>query len=177
MTGIDDKLLWRFVKRVGERLSGDWVLIGGTVLPLLGVKKRITLDIDICGSLSSTQSDSLRLMEIALELGLPVEAINQAGSHFLHRIKDYSKHLVELHRGKKARIYRPDATLFLLLKIGRMSETDVSDCLDFLKITKKSDHLDLKRVMGALQKAIKEERAVARKTRLHQLLESIGRFT
>ena len=37
MTGIDHTLLVRFVTLVVERLEGDWVVLGGTVLPLLGI--------------------------------------------------------------------------------------------------------------------------------------------
>ena len=37
--------------------------------------------------------------------------------------------LEEFRRGPRAILYRPNPTLFLLLKVGRMSESDLADCL------------------------------------------------
>ena len=46
MKPIDVKILKKFLKIAGIELSGEWVLMGGTVLPLLGVDYRTTVDID-----------------------------------------------------------------------------------------------------------------------------------
>lgn len=34
--GMNASLLKRFVELAGERLEGDWVILGGAVVPLLG---------------------------------------------------------------------------------------------------------------------------------------------
>ena len=57
-------------------------------------------------------------MKLSDELGLPVEAINQAAAYFVEKTGDYHKHMVTLHRGEHAVIYRQDLYLFLKLKIN-----------------------------------------------------------
>ena len=47
MKALDRKLLQRFLNLAVERLQGEWLLIGGTVLPLLGVDLRTTTDIEL----------------------------------------------------------------------------------------------------------------------------------
>lgn len=174
MTNIDSKLLWKFVKEVGEKLTGDWILIGGTVLPILGLHHRVTLDIDIIGPEQSTQKDTLRLMKLTETLGLPVEAINQAGALFLYRVPHWRKHLVKLHSGKHATIHRPDATLFFLLKVARMTESDLSDCLVLLKAIQKSgEKLEKSTVVKAIQGALRKSSSIERTNRLRALLERI----
>ncbi|MBN2498799.1 MAG: hypothetical protein JXR96_29680 [Deltaproteobacteria bacterium] len=151
MRAIDSELLTEFLKLAGERLEGDWVLLGGTVLPALGIGDRVTLDIDIAGPPGGGQEQLLAVMEIAEDLGLPAEAVNPAAAFFLQRIRGWQKHLVLLHRGAGARIHRPDATLFLLLKLRRLSEADLSDCLAMLRFARREgERLDRARVRRAL---------------------------
>lgn len=128
MTEINQALLKKFVSLAGDKLTGQWVLLGGTLLPLLGLNQRVTMDIDMAGPMESVQADTIKLMDIAQSLGLPPEAINQAAAYFLFKIEDWHDHIVLLHKGKKATVYRPDATLFVQLKMGRLSEADLADC-------------------------------------------------
>ena len=51
-----------------------------------------------------------------------------------------------LFEGERGRVYRPNATLFLLLKIGRMSERDLADCKTVLA----HESVDRERVLRAL---------------------------
>ena len=81
MKGLDHKVMKKFLKLAGARLSGDWVLLGGTLLPALGVDHRVTIDIDLAHK-DQDGSQTLELMQIAEDLGLPVETINQAGAFF-----------------------------------------------------------------------------------------------
>lgn len=134
MSKIDQKKLNRFLQLAGLRLHGDWVVIGGSVLQLVGAGYRVTNDIDLAGPENATQKDSVILMEIAEELGLPVEAINQAGAFFLSKIPHWKKMSVLHYEGKNADFYRPNSTLFLLLKIPRLSESDLTDCLKFMEL-------------------------------------------
>jgi len=155
MKEIDKNLLNRFMTLAGDRLSGDWIVIGGTALMLKGRQYRVTNDIDVVGPKESTQSDLLILMEIAQNLGLPVEAINQAGAFFLYRIKNWQKKLILVHEGKTAKFYRPNAILYLLLKIQRLSETDLQDCLIYLEGETHCD-LDIRLVMGEIRRLEKQ---------------------
>ena len=134
---INKKILGKFLKIAGDRLTGDWILIGGSVLPALGIDVRTTVDIDFIGKTDQQQMQNLELMNIAVELGLPVETINQAGAYYLTKIPDYDKHLVKLHKGKKATIFTPDLYLFLKLKLERFTESDFTDCLEYIVYYKK----------------------------------------
>ncbi len=129
MIPVNQRLLQRFLRLAGKKLTGDWVLIGGSVLPVLGITHRVTLDIDLAGPPKSGQQQMLVLMEIAESLGLPVEAINQAGAFFLRKIKGWQRSIVLLHQGESATFYRPDVSLYLQLKLERLSESDLEDCL------------------------------------------------
>ncbi len=136
MTPLNSTLLRKFIKRAGDQLSGDWILIGGTLLPLLGIDYRVTTDIDLIPLGNRKGNEGLLdLMKLAESLGLPVETINSAGLYFLEKIQGYSQQLLVLHRGRSATIYRPNINLFIHLKIGRMTESDLSDCLQMIQIT------------------------------------------
>ena len=153
MTVLDRETLEKFVKLAGDRLEGDWVVIGGVVLPLLGAGQRVTVDIDIVGPEGSGNRETLALMRIAERLGLPVEAVNQAGSHFLHRIAGWRKQIVPLHEGRSATIHRPSVTLFILLKMSRLSESDLADCLAFLDLARSlGERPDVKRILASIAK-------------------------
>jgi hypothetical protein len=138
MIPLDLALLKKFLKRAGDELTGDWLLIGGTILPLMGVDYRSTTDIDLI-PLGKREHNSalLNLMQLTEKLGLPIDTINSAGFYFLEKISNYSQQMVVLRRGKTATIFRPNINLFLRLKMGRLTESDLSDCLQFMKIASK----------------------------------------
>lgn len=171
MSGVDVDVLARFVSLAGERLKGDWVVIGGCVLPLLGVRYRVTADIDIAGPDGAGMDQVLVLMEIAEEVGLSVAAINQAGAHFLRRVEGWAEHLLPILRGTTATIHVPDATLYLLLKLGRLTETDLLDCERMLELTRHSQSpFQPERVRGTIRKALQAGPPAERKKRLERLL-------
>lgn len=175
MKTLDRKLLERFLRLAGDDLEGDFILIGGTVLIALGVEHRTTTDIDLIGKTKKEQAQTLRLMELSEKLGLAVESINQAGALFLTRIPKYEERLVLMHEGKTARIFRPDATLYLLLKLRRLSESDLSDCLQWLKWCEKQDeHPDKKAVKSAIQSEIKKSESLEKAKRLKELLKHLA---
>jgi len=176
MKTLDSKLLNKFLKTLGERLTGDWVLIGGTVLPALGETFRSTTDIDLVGLGSGEMAQTLALMELAEALGLPVESINQAGSLFLNKISDFKEHLVVLHHGSRSNVFRPDGTLYLLLKVRRLSESDLTDCEEWLKWCKKNkETVEVKRVISAVQSELKHSEG-SKALRLQKLLGKLEVF-
>ena len=130
---LTQKILKKFIKLAAEQLTGDWLLLGGTVLPLVGAQHRSTVDIDFVGLGKNERSQQLELMHIAEELGLPVEVINSAAAIFVDRELQDKNSLVLLEVGDGARIYRPDTLLYFKLKTARMSESDMLDCTEWLK--------------------------------------------
>jgi hypothetical protein len=153
---INSKLMEKFIAKVLTKLEGEWVIIGGTVLTLLGIDERVTMDIDmVLINNKTSNAQSIKLMEIAEGLGLPVEAINQAGEYFLSKVDGFQDHLVLFAESKKCKIYRPDAFLFLKLKLSRASETDLSDCLAFLKHNEGEARALKKELLKLIKNAIK----------------------
>jgi hypothetical protein len=120
--------LERVVDAVAERLAGEWLLVGGALVALWLESRRTTEDIDILG-LQGTAEERWALMELAVELGLPVEAVNSAADFFVRRIEGWRDELEPFRHGARGRVYRPTVTLFLLLKLARLSEQDLADCL------------------------------------------------
>ena len=84
--------------------------------------------------------------------------------------------LVVLREGRGATIYRPNGTLFLLLKIARMNESDLLDCLQWMKWARESretlDHARLLREISSQLRASTSDERNARLERLKKLLQS-----
>jgi hypothetical protein len=175
VTGIDRDLVHRFVALAADSLQGDWVVMGGAVLPLLGVETRVTWDIDVAGPPEARMDQALLLMEIAEELGLPVEAINQAGAYFLHRVDGWRESLVKVRVGKSGTILRPDATLFVLLKIDRLTESDLADCTAMLDAARRlGETVRSDRLAAAIEAALEGgDLAGERRARLEALLGAL----
>src|SRR5205085_12680271 len=114
-----------------DRLPGDWLLIGGGLAALWFDARRVTEDVDLVG-IEGTGADRLSLLGLAHDLGLPVEAVNSAADFFVHRISDWREQLEIFRVGRTGRIFRPTPTLFLLLKMRRLSTRDLDDCLRLL---------------------------------------------
>ena len=147
---LDRDRIRRFLDAASRRLSGEWLLVGGAAAAVWFSEGRVTEDIDLVG-LEGTPGERLRLMELAAEEGLPVEAVNSAADFFLRRIEGWRDHIEPLLRGPSATIHRPDATLFLLLKCSRLSEIDLGDCLALLGFVRAHGlALDSARVLRAL---------------------------
>lgn len=163
----------KFIAKALKTLEGEWVIIGGTVLPLMGIDHRVTMDIDLVNlNFRNSTQQTLELMEIAESIGLPVEAINQAGAYFLSKINDVKDHLIPLEQSKNCTIYRPDAYLYLKLKVARCSETDMEDCLVFFQKNK----AEFLRHQKPIEKIIKLKMKSAEpeiKERLQRILDLI----
>lgn len=155
MKRIDSQTMRKFIRESLLKLEGDWVIIGGSLLPLLGIDHRVTVDIDMISiQKNNSNAQSIKLMEIAENLGFPVETINQAGAYFLSKIPQYQKHLILFQVSKKCRIFRPDVYLFLKLKISRMSQSDLDDCLAFVKKNRKEFEDQKKLIFPLLKKSL-----------------------
>jgi len=134
----------------GDRLSGEWLLIGGAAAAAWFSPVRTTEDIDLIGLVGS-QAERLALMELAESAAIPIEAVNTAADFYLRRVDGWRDQLVPLHRGAHATIYRPSATLFILLKLHRLSAVDLEDCLGLVAHCRASgEPIDHARVFARL---------------------------
>lgn len=142
MKALNSKLLEQFLKLVLKELNGEWVLLGGTLLPALGIDYRQTVDIDFAPVGEMSNRASLELMGLAEKLGIAVESINAAAGFFLRKIPDYSERLIVLKKSKNCTIYRPSLALYLELKLNRASPTDLTDCEQMILYCMKSKLAD-----------------------------------
>ncbi|MCP4129535.1 MAG: hypothetical protein GY754_00840 [bacterium] len=110
-----------------ENLQGDWLLVGGSLLHVLGIDNRETLDIDLVPINEVTNKDQIAIMDIAAKNGFPPETINFAAEYFVKKQENWEKELILLAENKNARMYRPSKKLFRSLKEQRGSETDLHD--------------------------------------------------
>lgn len=127
MTELNRDAIEQIVHAIGDRLDGEWLLVGGAALALWVAPRRMTEDVDVV-PMTQTGSERLALLELAEQLGLPIEAVNSAADFFVRRIDGWERQLEVLHRGARSVVYRPNATLMLLLKLRRLSERDLEDC-------------------------------------------------
>jgi len=147
---FDRSRILALLQRAGDRLEGDWLLIGGAAAAVWFSDRRTTEDIDLIG-LGGTQAERFALMELAVEAAIPVEAVNSAADFFVRRIPGWREELAVLVRGTRATIHRPTATLFLLLKLSRLSARDLQDCVDLIAHCRTThDPIDRERVRSAL---------------------------
>lgn len=153
---LDCERIERLLSAATAQLEGDWLLVGGALVSIWLEPRRVTEDVDLIG-LAGTAAERMALMELAESQGLPVEAVNSAADFFVRRIPGWRNEIRLLRSGASARIHRPTPTLFLLLKIGRLSEQDLGDCMLLRTYEAKrmakgghEDALDTQRVLDAI---------------------------
>jgi hypothetical protein len=132
---------------VADRLEGDWLLVGGALSALWLRPERVTEDVDIFG-LSGHNDDRLKLLQLGQDLGLPIEALNSAVDFFVRQIEGWRDEIELFRTGARGRIFRPTPTLYLLLKVKRLSEDDLEDCLAAIERARSEGmRLDAQRVI------------------------------
>lgn len=129
---MDRQRIDAVVQAVADRLDGEWLLVGGSLVALWIEPRRTTEDVDLV-PVRGSKDARMALLGLAADLGLPVEALNSAADFFVERIPGWTDEIEVLRKGRRGTIYRPSPTLFLLLKIRRLSEEDLRDCLALLK--------------------------------------------
>jgi len=145
------------------------------VLPLLGARNRMTADIDVAGPDDAAMDQVVVLLEIARDLGLPAESVNQAGAYFVRGIDGWRDALVVLHEGPSATMHVPNATLFVLTKMERLTEADLDDCVAMLRRARtRGEPCDRQRLRGAVDAALGETAPGPREKRLRSLRAAIG---
>jgi hypothetical protein len=174
MKVLDAKLLAKFLQLASEKLKGRWLLVGGTLLPAVGIDVRSTVDIDLVGLGDTERLQNLELMELAEKLGLSIESINQAADYFVKNSKYHESDLIPLKRGKSAVIYRPSLQLYWQLKIARLTESDVADCLAYLGYCQgQGDKVSKKFLQEMIKREQRKESSLDKKTRLSNLSKAL----
>lgn len=151
--GLDAALVARLLDAAQEKLEGEWLLVGGALAAVWFSPERVTEDVDLVGLDATTNEQRLALMQLASEVGLPVEAVNSAADYFVRRIPGWRDELEVLRRGSRATVYRPTPTFFLLLKL-RLGEQDLDDCFGLIDFARTHglalDHERVRRAIDAL---------------------------
>ena len=171
---LDRARLASIVDAVAERLAGDWLLVGGALVALWLEPRRTTEDVDVVG-LGGTEGERAALLGLAADLGLPVEALNSAADYFVRRIDGWREEIVEFRAGARGRVFRPTHTLFLLLKLRRLSEQDLADCAAAVAQARaQGTAIDAARVRAALDAlpAADDDALAARRAALAALLNA-----
>ncbi len=113
-----------------EELGGDWLLTGGSLVRLSFDASRSTEDVDLVrirhGSLSDEAARNA-LFKWLIGRGLGPEWVNSAVEPFVREIPGWERELALLRAGSAGRIYRPNLTLFVYLKLRRGTEIDLGD--------------------------------------------------
>jgi hypothetical protein len=147
---FDKARIEELLAAASEQLDGEWLLIGGAAAATWFSIARTTEDVDLVG-LAGTAAERLALMNLATRIGVPIEAVNSAADFFVRKIDGWRDELVPLVTGPRATIYRPTATLFLLLKIERLSAVDLDDCVALLQhCAVTGEPVDRQRVLSRL---------------------------
>ena len=174
MKSLDSQLLKVFLNKSATELSGSWLLVGGTLLPALGVDVRPTIDIDLIPISQRNNQGELELMRIADSLGLPVESINQSAKYFVEQIGYQQKDLILLIKGRKSKIYRPSFELYCRLKVARLTETDRTDIAQYHAYCLSNGEIsNLQNLKKFLEKLKKAEKNPNKKERLQNLIEML----
>jgi len=149
---LDRRRIQELVESAADQLDGDWVLLGGSLAALWFTPGRVTEDVDIVSVVDEPER-RYALLDFAVAAGLSPEVVNSAADFFLRRIPGWADDLEVLHQGSRGRIMRPTATLFLLLKVGRMSEADLEDCRAlFAEAVRSGWPVDAARVVAQLDR-------------------------
>lgn len=164
------------VDAVVNRLEGRWLLVGGGLVALWLDGNRTTEDVDLVG-MQGTQAERFALMDLADELGLPIEAVNSAADFFVRRIDGWDGMIEVLRAGERATVYRPTTTLFVLLKMARLTERDLADCQLAIDGARASgDPLDEERLASAIDALPPtEDRALLERRERLRLLLPVGK--
>lgn len=175
MTPLDSKLLKKLLDAAVKKLDGEWILLGGTLLPALGVETRPTVDVDLVCLQKSSNEQNLKLMALAESLDLPVETINQAAAYFLNKTGYNRDDLIVLKKSRRATLFRPTVSLFWKLKIPRLSESDMSDCIHYLKFCRdRGETLKITALKKLIERALHECPTADRAARLTELMRCLN---
>ena len=118
------------LKFLCDELGGDWFLTGGSLVRLEFDAQRGTEDMDLVrirDELQSEERSRTRLFQWLMQNQLGPEWVNTAVEPFVKRVPNWENEVIELRSGKLGRVFRPNLTLFIYLKLGRGTSADWKD--------------------------------------------------
>ncbi|HPI40032.1 MAG TPA: hypothetical protein PLJ21_04460 [Pseudobdellovibrionaceae bacterium] len=170
MKVLNSKIMKEFLNKASQRLKGEWLLVGGTLLPALGLDIRATADIDFIGLSSLEQGQQLELMQIAEDLGLSIETVNQAALFFVEKAKISKGDKILLLQSKNNKIYRPTVEFYWKLKLARFSETDLLDCQHYYQWAQHfGDAIDRNKLLKLISEVLKQPCSKEKNLRMEKL--------
>lgn len=177
MKALPNRVYASFFKLSEKNLQGDWVVLGGALLHLLGRHVRTTTDIDLVPLLrdggKTANAQLAQSFDLAESLQVPIESINSAALHFLKKIPRFEKELVLMHTWKTGRMFRPNLYLYFQLKLARLSESDELDCVEILKLElPEATEPELKRILKEMR-SLKKKSKNDQFARIGRLIEAV----
>tara|TARA_Y100000590_G_scaffold458480_1_gene613293 strand:- start:1182 stop:1709 length:528 start_codon:yes stop_codon:yes gene_type:complete len=172
---IKSELMNLFLKEAEKKLEGEFILIGGALLPALGIETRVTTDIDIIRVKETSDHQYLmHAFKIAEKLGFPPEAINFAAEFFFQKQKAKKNELILFYKKGKFILYRPSCFLYFRLKVVRLSPSDLIDCKNYLKWCFENSELkEIQKIINYLESQLgKKEHLTERLFSLIEMLKS-----
>lgn len=86
---MNQEQILELIDELMQRLEGEWVLLGGSLLSYLKLSDRQTFDIDLAPCTTVTNQVTLKAIDIATKKGLPPETINFAVEFFLKKQRNW----------------------------------------------------------------------------------------
>ncbi len=121
-----------------QNIGGDWLLVGGALVQLHINAERATEDIDLAFISHSKKTLNLaqnELFQYSMQnLNIGPESVNLAVDFFLNEISDWRENCVLIQSGTQGRIFRPNLSLFVALKMRRASTIDINDIKEAMKL-------------------------------------------
>ncbi len=130
------------IDEICQKIGGSWLLTGGGLVQLHFKAERATEDVDLVPIHHDRLSDVAaqnQLFQSAIRLGLGPENVNSAAQFFVNQIPDWKSHVVLLKSGAEGSVYRPDLTLFIVLKLHRATPIDLEDIASAVQALGKSE--------------------------------------
>lgn len=133
---MDAAKIEALLEAICQRVGGDWLLVGGSLVHLEYDGARATADIDLVPIGHPTYSDVRaqdELFKAAHALGLDAENVNSAARFFVADIPLWREEVLEWRHGPAGRVFRPTLALFVALKLARGTEIDLLDIRSAVK--------------------------------------------
>jgi hypothetical protein len=118
-----------WLKELCQSVGGDWLLVGGSLALIEFGVGRATHDIDLIDLAAPAERVRRKtaLLLRARTLGITPEQLNSAADFFVNQCVGWESHLVKIEDFGNSRIFRPNLTLYLALKLNRGTPIDVKD--------------------------------------------------
>ncbi len=116
------------LKTICQKIGGDWLLVGGSLVRLDLDPGRGTHDLDIISIPEGNTPKILRALFTEMKsIGLSPEQVNSAASFFVSSVEGWQNQKVLILEIDRGRIFRPTLTLFAYLKLSRATPVDIAD--------------------------------------------------